>query len=157
ETRHAVEDAASRLSAAGASVREIVLAEEFSRLYQASRETINNYERARSMASDWAAHGDRISKVLGDRVKLGMATPQTEYVAALRLAERCRALVEPHFEGLDAIIAPCTKGEAILGLGHTGDPAFQQFWTALYVPTVSLPTHSGPKGLPVGIQLVAAR
>ena len=74
-----------------------------------------------------------------------------------RIAERCRALIEPHFEGLDAIVAPCTKGEAIAGLSHTGDPAFQQFWTVLYVPSMSLPTHRGPKGLPVGIQLVAPR
>ena len=37
----------------------------------ASRETINNYERSKRMAADWAAHGERISKVLGDRIKLG--------------------------------------------------------------------------------------
>ena len=157
ETKHAVEDAAARLAAAGARLSEITLSEEFSRLYHASRETINNYERARSMASDWAAHGERVSKVLGDRIKLGMTTPHAEYVSALALAERCRALIEPQFDGLDAIVAPCTKGEAIAGLSHTGDPAFQQFWTVLYVPSMSLPTHRGPKGLPVGIQLVAPR
>jgi len=157
ETKHAVEDAAARLAAAGARLSEITLSEEFSRLYHASRETINNYERARSMASDWAAHGELVSKVLGDRVKLGMTTPHADYVAALSLAERCRSLIEPQFDGLDAIVAPCTKGEAIAGLAHTGDPAFQQFWTVLYVPSMSLPTHRGPKGLPVGIQLVAPR
>src|SRR5262245_55644926 len=70
ETKHAVEDAAKRLSAAGATVREIALPEEFTRLFEASRETINNYERSKSMAADWAANGERISKVLGDRVKL---------------------------------------------------------------------------------------
>ena len=64
---------ASRLAAAGASVREIALPEEFSRLYHASRETINNYERSKRMAADWATHGARISKVLGDRIKHGMA------------------------------------------------------------------------------------
>jgi Asp-tRNA(Asn)/Glu-tRNA(Gln) amidotransferase A subunit family amidase len=157
ETKHAVEDAATRLAAAGASVREITLSEEFSRLYHASRETINNYERARSMASDWAAHSARISKVLGDRIELGMKTPHADYVEALRLAEQCRALIETHFDGVDAMLAPCTKGEAIEGLSYTGDPAFQQFWTVLYGPSMSLPTHRGPKGLPVGIQLVAPR
>jgi Asp-tRNA(Asn)/Glu-tRNA(Gln) amidotransferase A subunit family amidase len=138
-------------------IREIVLPEEFSRLYHASRETINNYERSKSMAADWASHGDRISKVLGDRIKLGMATRHEDYVAALRLAEHCRALIDRAFDGIDAIIAPCVKGEAIPGLAHTGDPAFQQFWTVLYVPSMSLPTHRGPTGLPVGIQVVAPR
>ena len=157
ETKHAVEDAAQRLAAAGASVRDITLPEEFSRLYHASRETINNYERARSMAADYAAHGDRISKVLGDRVKAGTTMKHADYVDALRLGEHCRARIAEAFDGIDAIIAPCVKGEAPPGLAHTGDPAFQQFWTVLYVPAMSLPTHSGPSGLPVAIQLVAPR
>jgi amidase len=157
ETKHAVEDAAKRLSAAGATVREITLPEEFSRLFEASRETINNYERSKSMAADWAAHGERISKVLGDRIKLGMAMGHDDYVAALRLAEECRAKIEHAFEGLDAMISPCVKGEAPRGLNPTGDPAFQQFWTVLYGPSMSLPTHRGPNGLPVGLQVVARR
>src|SRR5499426_1135855 len=157
ETKHAVEDAAKRLSAAGASVREITLSEEFSRLFHASRETMNNYERSKSMAADFAAHGERISKVLSDRIKLGMAMPYNDYLAALRLAEDCRAKIEVAFDGLDAMISPCVKGEAPRGLNPTGDPAFQQFWTVLYGPTMSLPTHRGPNGLPVGLQVVARR
>jgi Asp-tRNA(Asn)/Glu-tRNA(Gln) amidotransferase A subunit family amidase len=157
ETKHAVEDAAKRLSAAGASVREITLPEEFSRLFHASRETMNNYERSKSMAADFAAHGDRISRVLGDRIKLGMAMRHDDYLAALRLAEDCRAKIEIAFDGLDAMISPCVKGEAPRGLNPTGDPAFQQFWTVLYGPTMSLPTHRGPKGLPVGLQVVVRR
>jgi Asp-tRNA(Asn)/Glu-tRNA(Gln) amidotransferase A subunit family amidase len=157
ETKHAVEDAAKRLAAAGASVREITLPEEFSRLFHASRETINNYERSKSMAADYATHGERISKVLCDRIKLGMAMRHDEYLAALRLAEDCRTTIEVAFEGLDAMISPCVKGEAPRGLNPTGDPAFQQFWTVLYGPSMSLPTHRGPNGLPVGLQVVARR
>ena len=157
ETMQAIEDSATRLAAAGASVREITLPEEFSRLYHASRETINNYERSKSMAADWANHSARISKVLGDRIKLGMATKHEDYIAALQLAEQCRGLIADAFEGIDAIIAPCVKGEALARLDYTGDPAFQQFWTVLYVPSLSLPTHRGPTGLPVGIQVVAPR
>jgi Asp-tRNA(Asn)/Glu-tRNA(Gln) amidotransferase A subunit family amidase len=157
ETKQAVEDAAKRLSAAGASVREITLPEEFSRLFHASRETMNNYERSKSMAADFAAHGERISKVLSDRIRLGMAMRHDDYLAALRLAEDCRAKIEVAFDGLDAMISPCVKGEAPRGLNPTGDPAFQQFWTVLYGPSMSLPTHRGPNGLPVGLQVVARR
>ena len=60
---------AKRLAAAGASVKEIVLPEEFEKLYYTARETINNYERSKSMAADWQHHPDKISKVLGDRVQ----------------------------------------------------------------------------------------
>jgi Asp-tRNA(Asn)/Glu-tRNA(Gln) amidotransferase A subunit family amidase len=157
ETMQAVDDAASRLAAAGASVREIVLPEEFSRLHQPARETINNYERSKSLAPEWASDSGRISKVLGDRIQLGFAMKHEDYIAALRLGEQCRALIEPAFDGIDAMIAPCVKGEAPAGLGQTGDPAFQQIWTALHVPSMSLPTHRGPHGLPVGIQLVVPR
>src|SRR5205085_2910674 len=117
----------------------------------------NNYERSKSMAADWARHSDRISKVLGDRVRLGFDMRHEDYVAALRLAERCRVQVEQAFEDVDVILSPCVKGEALAGLSYTGDPGFQQFWTVLNVPTLSLPTHRGPNGLPVGIQLVAPR
>jgi amidase len=61
------------------------------------------------------------------------------------------------FEDVDILLAPCAQGEAPVGLDSTGDPGFQAIWTILHVPTVSLPTHRGPNGLPVGIQLVARR
>ena len=115
-TKHAVEDAAKRLAAAGASVKEIVLPEEFEKLYYTARETINNYERSKSMAADWQHHPDKISKVLGDRVKKGFAMKHEDYVAALQLADRCRARIDDAYDGIDAIISPCVKGEALEGL-----------------------------------------
>src|SRR5258707_13931125 len=77
--------------------------------------------------------------------------------AAIRLGEACRARPPAVFEGFDLLLAPCVKGEAPAGLDSTGDPSFQAIWTILHVPTMSLPTHSGPRGLPVGIQLIGAR
>ena len=56
ETKHAVEDAAARLAQAGAAVREVVLPADFAGLKTAARETINNYERSKSMAAEWASH-----------------------------------------------------------------------------------------------------
>jgi amidase len=156
-TKNAVEDAAKRLAAAGATIREIILPEEFSRLYETARETINNYERSKSMAADWQRHSDKISKVLGDRVRKGFAMKHEDYIAALELADRCRIDINDAYDGIDAILSPCVKGEALMGLDFTGEPAFQQFWTVLNGPAMSLPTHTGPRGLPVGIQLVAPR
>ncbi|MPZ37090.1 MAG: amidase [Rhizobiales bacterium] len=156
-TMQAVEDAAKRLAAAGASVKEIVLGDEFTKLYETARETINNYERSKSMAADWQHHPDKISKVLGGRIKEGLAMKHEDYIAALQLAERCRARIDDAYDGIDAIISPCVKGEAPVGISYTGEPGFQQFWTVLNGPAMSLPTHQGPQGLPVGIQLVAPR
>jgi Asp-tRNA(Asn)/Glu-tRNA(Gln) amidotransferase A subunit family amidase len=55
------------------------------------------------------------------------------------------------------LLTPCVNGEAPRGLDETGDPGFQAIWTILHTPALTLPTHRGPQGLPVGIQLVAPR
>jgi Asp-tRNA(Asn)/Glu-tRNA(Gln) amidotransferase A subunit family amidase len=157
ETRHAVEDAAERLARAGATLRDITLPDQFAGLKSAARETINNYERSKSMAAEWASHRDLISPKLSRCIALGMDMPHAEYLGAIELGERCRAQLPAVFEGLDILLAPCVKGEAPVGLESTGDPGFQAIWTILHVPTMSLPTHRGPSGLPVGIQLVGAR
>ena len=144
--QHAVEDAAKRLAAAGASVKEIVLPDEFEKLYYTARETINNYERSKSMAADWQHNADKISKVLGDRVRKGFAMKHEDYIAALQLADRCRARIDDAYDGIDAIISPCVNGEPPKGLNFAGEPGFQQFWTVLNGPSMSLPTHTGSAG-----------
>jgi amidase len=157
ETKHAVEDAAARLAQAGAELREVVLPEDFAGLKAAARETINNYERSKSMAAEWASYRDLISPKLARCIALGMDMPHVEYLGDVRLGESCRAQLPAIFEGFDLLLAPCVQGEAPVGLASTGDPGFQAIWTILHVPTLSLPTHSGPSGLPVGIQLIARR
>jgi Asp-tRNA(Asn)/Glu-tRNA(Gln) amidotransferase A subunit family amidase len=56
----------------------------------------------------------------------------------------------------DAILTPSAAGEAPEGLGSTGDPAFNSLWTLLHVPCVTVPAGSGPRGLPLGVQVVTA-
>ena len=46
------------------------------------------------------------------------------------------------------------QGEAPSGLGHTGDPLFNRFWTLLGTPCITLPFNAGPFGLPLAVQLV---
>jgi amidase len=157
ETVAAVEDAAARLAKAGAPVRDVVLPEEFSELRNAARETINNYERAAAMGHEWNSHRDEISERLRKRIEIGRKMPHGEYLSAIRLGEDCRARLPEVFDGLDVLLAPCANGEAPRGLTDTGDPGFQAIWTILYTPALALPTHRGPNGLPVAIQLVAQR
>src|SRR5271166_1668872 len=157
ETVAALDDAAARLAKVGAQIRIVALPGEFSGLRDAARETINNYERASAMAHEWSANRELISQRLRKRIELGRAMPHEDYVAALRLAESCRAQLPVVFQDIDVLLAPCVNGEAPRGLDETGDPGFQAIWTILHVPTLSMPTHRGPNGLPVGIQLVAQK
>jgi Asp-tRNA(Asn)/Glu-tRNA(Gln) amidotransferase A subunit family amidase len=58
---------------------------------------------------------------------------------------------------VDILLTPSAPGEAPEGLGWTGDPAFNFVWTSLHVPCVTVPAGTGPKGLPLGIQVIGRR
>ena len=152
-TIDAIDGAAAGLAAAGADIRDVAMPDPFPALGPA-RETINSFERARVMAFEWNNHRDQISEQLQRTIERGQETPFDDYVAALNAAENCRASAEMLFEGVDVLLAPCVDGEAPEGLGDTGSPRFQGFWTLMHVPTITVPTHRGPTGMPVGIQLV---
>ncbi len=155
ETVEAVEDAAARLAAAGARVREVDLPDGFSRLGEA-RDVHNAYERARSMADEWFRHRDRISDRLLATLQEGWEMPYARYAEAARFLHECRNRFRDLPDGLDALLSPATDGEAPVGLDSTGSHRFQSIWTMLHLPAICLPTHRGPAGLPVAIQLIGA-
>jgi Asp-tRNA(Asn)/Glu-tRNA(Gln) amidotransferase A subunit family amidase len=153
ESKHAVEDSAQRLEAAGAVVRDVTLPESFSALAEA-RTIVNPVERARSMAHEWNTNRALISPGLTRQIEEGLSIPHARYIASLQRLKGCRDMLADVFGDCDVLLAPCVTGEAPLGLASTGDTRFQEFWTALHTPAITLPTHKGPNGLPIGIQLV---
>ena len=153
-TRQAIEDAASRLAKTGLSVRDVDLPDGFSAL-QDTREIINDYERARGMAWEWQSHSDQISDGLAKSIRNGLAMDVSRYVSARQSVDELRRSMKDVFFGVDVLLTPAVNGEAPIGLAYTGHHGFQSIWTQLRTPTVTLPTHTGPNGLPVGIQLVA--
>jgi amidase len=154
ETRHAVDDAASRLASQGIAVRDVVLPSLYDRLPE-SREVVNDYERARGMAYEWQHHRAEISKGLANTIERGLTISRERYIDANRYLEQCRDKFSELIADFDVLLAPAVAGEAPMGLASTGDHRFQSIWTQLRVPAVTLPTHAGPNGMPVGIQLVA--
>ena len=155
-TRDAIEEAVTKLRAAGIRVDEVGLPADFNGLTEA-REIINDYERARALAYEWNIHRELISPQLTRSITRGYQIPHIRYVEACRYAERVRIQFDQIAKDYDALLAPCVQGEAPKGLEYAGDPSFQSLWTLLHVPTIGLPTHRGLRGLPVSIQLVGAR
>ena len=153
ESRHAFEDTAQRLERAGASLCDIRLPESFSALAEA-RTIINPYERARSLAHEWNTNREAISPGLTAQIELGLTIAYDRYVQSLQRIKACRDEIPSVFGDADIVLTPCVTGEAPVGLNSTGDTRFQEFWTALHVPAITLPTHKGPNGLPIGIQFV---
>jgi Asp-tRNA(Asn)/Glu-tRNA(Gln) amidotransferase A subunit family amidase len=157
ETKAAVTDAAASLGKAGAFVRDVDMPSAFDGLHVIARSTIGFYERAACMAFAWDSEREKLSPQMRRYIENGHKISRHDYVAGLRRLDECRALLAAVFEKFDVLLAPCVPGEAPKGLGATGDPSLQAIWTALHAPTMTLPTHRGPNGLPVGIQLVAQR
>jgi Asp-tRNA(Asn)/Glu-tRNA(Gln) amidotransferase A subunit family amidase len=154
-TRALVEAAALALARAGAAVEEHDLGAEFAGLAQAQR-TLMAAEGARTLAEIRARHRPVLSQVLLDFLAEGDAVTPAREEAARALAARCRARLPQVFSRCDVLLTPSAIGEAPVGLGSTGDPAFNRIWTLLGTPCVTLPAGRGPGGMPVGVQLVGA-
>jgi Asp-tRNA(Asn)/Glu-tRNA(Gln) amidotransferase A subunit family amidase len=154
-SRAAVEDAAAALARAGASVDELELGPAFAGLADAQR-TLMAADAARALGPVRAAHEARLSRVLLELLDEGArVTPEREDAARAQAA-RCRAALPALLARHDALLTPAAPGEAPVGLGATGDPAFNRIWTLLGTPAVSLPLARGPAGMPVGVQVVGA-
>jgi amidase len=153
ESQQAVEDVARRLERGGAVISQVWLPEGFAALAEA-RTVINPYERARSLAHEWNTNRSAISPGLTSQIEQGLRISYERYIASLKRIKTCRDEIPDVFGDAEILLAPCVTGEAPVGLQSTGDTRFQEFWTALHVPAISLPTHKGPNGMPIGIQLI---
>ncbi len=152
-TVEAMEDAATRLAAAGASVADFDLPVTFAALTEAHFKVLM-FECVRAMAYEWNFHREQLSDMLQGILQAGEDCSYEDYITALELGEACRAQMPEIFKDFDVLLAPSAAGEAPVGLGSTGDIRHQTMWTFLHVPCVTLPTHVGRNGLPVGVLLV---
>ena len=155
-TQKAIEDAAAALQASGAEVREVELPRSFHELLEA-QVAIMGAEAAVSLAPESATRASALSPRLREFLDTGRACPEERLLAARAQAGECRSAIDRILGPLDAILTPAAAGEAPVGRSSTGDPAFCRIWTLLGTPCVSLPVLRGPAGLPLGLQLVAAR
>ena len=155
ESRHAVERAAALFAEGGATVAEAVLPSSFADLCEAQA-TVLAFESARTFLYEWTHHRQRISAKLAELVEQGLGCDYRTYGAALALGEVARREIEALFAEHDVLLAPSAIGEPP-AKDSTGDPLFNRLWTFLHVPCINVPGFSGPAGLPLGVQLIAAR
>ncbi|MFO1318018.1 MAG: amidase [Burkholderiales bacterium] len=143
------------LRAGGADVRERELPPAFADAHRVHR-TIMLAEAARAAHAIRLRHRDGISETLNRALDEGEGIRDATYQEALdarsRLIEAFTAFVD---DGRAAVITPPAAGEAPQGLEATGDPAFCTIWTLLGTPAITIPTGLGPRGLPLGLQIVA--
>jgi Asp-tRNA(Asn)/Glu-tRNA(Gln) amidotransferase A subunit family amidase len=154
-TREAVERTAAHLARAGAQVEPLALPEAFAGLVEAQR-TVMAYEAARNYAFEQQRHADLLSEPLRALFESGWRIARADCYAAKALLAQARASLPAAMGGCDVLLAPAVHGEPPLASAGTGDPLFCRTWTALHLPCLAVPAWTGPSGLPVGVQLVAA-
>jgi Asp-tRNA(Asn)/Glu-tRNA(Gln) amidotransferase A subunit family amidase len=156
-THALIESVAGKLSAAGAKVGEVEFAAPFKDI-AGHHQRIFYYEAAHNYAYEHLEHRELVSKTLLDTVlDPGAAIPLADYIQSLEMAEAFREHLDDMFRDVDLLLTPSAPGEAPEGLGSTGNSAFNAIWTLSWCPCVTLPAGAGPKGLPLGVQLVGQR
>ena len=149
--------AADRLSRAGAHVTDFDMPDGAEGLVAAMRD-VSGFEFSRVMLHERLHHADQLSdKLHNGRVADGIACSYGDYRKSLAALAAYRARLAVAMEEFDLLLTPSAAGEAPEGIESTGNPVFNLPWTATYVPVVTLPSEKGPKGLPLGVQLVGHR
>ena len=153
ETLELLDRAAAAARRAGAEVVAREMPPEVAAA-QPAHPLVMNGEGAQALAWELATHPALLSEVLRTRLQEARARPAEALQAARAAFRAARAAFPAAIEGFDAILTPATAGEPPEGLAWTGDPAFNSLWTALHLPCLTVPAGTGPRGLPLGLQLV---
>jgi amidase len=154
-TQRLLENAAARLSAAGASVSDARMPPEFANAEEEHR-VISCREFALNFTREIEHHWNELSEDLRNgKIKTGLGYSFERYRAAKAAAARCRRGLAAVFADHDVLLAPAAVGEAPIGW-NTGDSTLASIWSLMHTPAMNLPVFKGPAGLPVGAQVIGA-
>lgn len=121
------------------------------------RAIVNFAEMAHHYARYREAGLDRLGSETQKAMKDGAATPATDYIAALAAGQAMRRGLRDVFQAADFLICPAATGPAPEGLAFTGDSIFNGLWTFCGTPAITVPIEVAGNGLPIGVQIVAAK
>lgn len=121
------------------------------------RARINFAEMARCYYTYGRDGGDQLGPQVRAAIDEGNTVLARDYLSALDMPKIMNAALEEIFERCDAILCPAAPGPAPKGLESTGDAIFNGLWTLCGTPAITIPAFTSASGLPMGLQLVAAR
>ena len=152
-TQANLEEAATRLSKAGAAVGDFELPAGSEALFERHK-IIMGFESARALAWEYANFPEQISTTLKPRLDEAWQVTRAEYDAVRETARQCRRALADRMREVDFLLTPSAPSEAPRSLASTGDPVFNRAWTLFGLPCVTVPHGKGAHGLPLGVQLV---
>ena len=156
ESQEATEKAARLLAQSGAVVEDLELGQPFDQMNEFQDIVMHGEGRAAfhdlNLAYPHLLHDDFKADAENRR---GITTVQL--AEALDILAASRPVFDRMASGYDAVLTPAAPGEAPQSLESTGLATFSRIWTALHIPCLAMPFTQGPRGLPVGVQLVGPR
>ncbi len=149
----ALERLSRAAAAAGAEVVTLDTPAALAAAYEAHA-PLQDYEARHALAWEYTHHRDSIAPKLRAYLDGVQAASPASYDEARRLSRRGRDAARGFFGACDVVISYAAPGEAP-DRSSTGDSKFNRLWTLLGVPCLTIPVLRGPRGLPVGIQVIA--
>lgn len=156
DARRHFQNSIQALRNGGAEVEECELPERFHLAHRAIR-TIMAAEAAFNLEELYLRQAPLLSSTLRDFIAEGRAAEAVVYLQAMETRLTLREELERFLANYDALITPPTTGEAPATLEQTGNPTFCSIWSLCGVPAVTVPAGFGPRGLPLGLQIVGQR
>jgi aspartyl-tRNA(Asn)/glutamyl-tRNA(Gln) amidotransferase subunit A len=151
-----LERATQRLAAAGATVRELQLPDNFD-LAVDVHHIIMASEAAAYHFADHVKNPGAYRPNLRALIEIGSLVPAAVYLQAQRVRTELRDRASAYFGDVDCLLMPSALGAAPLGLDSTGDPSFNAPWSLFGLPSLTLPSGRSTGGLPFGLQLIGPR
>ena len=156
EMQRAVHAASEQLRRGGHDVRPLALPSFLGEAHQ-HHLALLGAEGARAHRELFDSYGDRYPAKLRQLIEAGRAITDARLDVARAHRERCQAAFDALFRSWDLVLTPSAPGTAPAGIESSGDPRMNMLWTYAGPPTVTLPVGLGANGLPLGVQLTAAR
>lgn len=155
EMAQAIEDLAAAAERAGASLKRIRLSAEMESLIDVQLQLFA-FEARQSLADERQHHAALFSERLKARLAGGEHIDSTQYLSMRQRASAARHEMRALFSDVDALLYPPAQGEADEGIADSGSAQFGALWSLMHVPCVSVPMSIGPRGLPMGVQVIGA-
>ena len=147
----------ARLQAAGINLDLAPVPEHFSSLNDVHA-TLMAYEVARNHIYEYdPQRREQLGPKTLEVMNQGWAVSYDDYLDCRQQRRQAQVAFDEIARSFDAILVPSAVGEAPVLADGTGDPVFNRLWSLLGTPALTLPISNGSSGLPIGVQLVAAR
>jgi Asp-tRNA(Asn)/Glu-tRNA(Gln) amidotransferase A subunit family amidase len=153
--RQALDEAVTRLTAAGVRIEARALPQVFDAL-NAAHDTVSDWEARQTLDAEWQTQRAMLSAGVQAKLRRGEAVGAQALAQARETIARCRAALGEVFAGCDALLTLAAPDVAPpFSRTETGDSAFNKPWSTLGVPSINVPMPVAGR-LPIGIQLAAA-